>query len=76
MEIISREKALYQELEFYFTGKPCKRSHVCERRVINWVCLKCEYVRSKNQRQTLQYREYQKKRERRKEGKQYKKKYY
>lgn len=31
--------------KFYFTGKPCCRGHVCERRTIGGKCLQCEPIR-------------------------------
>ena len=33
MEVISRKIALAQNLKSYFTGKPCKHGHVCERSI-------------------------------------------
>jgi 5-methylcytosine-specific restriction endonuclease McrA len=30
-EIITRKEALASGLKFYFTGKPCKHGHICER---------------------------------------------
>lgn len=41
-EIISREKARDHGLKFYFTGKPCKRGHTCERYVSNGKCKVCK----------------------------------
>src|SRR5258708_4810612 len=34
MKIISRNQALALGLKRYFTGKPCKHGHVCERIII------------------------------------------
>jgi len=36
-----REEALSLGKKTYFTGKPCKRGHIAERRVSTWVCLQC-----------------------------------
>lgn len=40
MKIITRKEAKDQGLKRYFTGKPCKRGHVAERRM-NGVCVEC-----------------------------------
>ena len=40
-DIISREEALEQELEFYFTGEPCILGHIDKRDVKNSDCLSC-----------------------------------
>lgn len=37
-----RAAALATGEKTYFTGKPCKRGHVCERRTVSSVCLGCE----------------------------------
>lgn len=46
--IITRKEAREQGLTRYFTGKPCKRGHICERRVCNALCIECasEYSKS------------------------------
>lgn len=41
MNEVTRKEAKERGLKFYFTGKPCKRGHVCERYVCNHQCLKC-----------------------------------
>ena len=41
MEIISRKEAKEQGLKRYFTGKPCKRGHISERRVGDSTCCAC-----------------------------------
>ncbi len=43
MKIISRAEAKQQGLKRYFTGKPCKRGHVCERYVNDCQCYQCGY---------------------------------
>src|SRR6266850_2479318 len=40
MDVILRGAAKAAGLEFYFTGRPCKHGHVCERRVSGG-CLEC-----------------------------------
>lgn len=47
MEIITRKEAQEQGLPRYFTGKPCKRGHVCERFINSTHCIECGKVRSK-----------------------------
>jgi len=41
MELISRKEAKAQGLKRYYSGKPCKRGHVVERKVSNWGCVEC-----------------------------------
>lgn len=45
--IIKRADAIAQGLNRYFTGKPCKRSHVCERYTCNLECVQCVYEKTK-----------------------------
>jgi hypothetical protein len=47
MEIISREEARQKGLVRYYTGKPCKHGHICERFTKSMHCLECGKVRSK-----------------------------
>jgi hypothetical protein len=44
-KIITRAEAKALGLKRYFTGKPCKRGHVCERLVSNRACLECDCER-------------------------------
>lgn len=41
MEKISRNHAKEQNFIKYFTGKPCKYGHICERYVSGFVCIEC-----------------------------------
>lgn len=41
MELISRAQAKEQGVTKYFTGKPCPREHVCERKVASGACVQC-----------------------------------
>lgn len=41
MGIITRKHAQERDEALYFTGKPCKRGHVSQRRVSNWICVAC-----------------------------------
>jgi hypothetical protein len=36
-----REEAILLGKSTYFTGKPCKRGHISERRVSTWSCVQC-----------------------------------
>ncbi len=40
-KIITREQARKNGLTVYFTGKPCKHGHICERFAINGNCKEC-----------------------------------
>lgn len=42
MRTTTRKEALEKGERFYFTGKPCRRGHIEQRRVLNWNCLGCE----------------------------------
>ena len=55
MKIVSRAEAKEQGLKRYFTGKPCKRGHICESWVCDRACTDC----AKEKRQTKKYKDYQ-----------------
>ncbi len=44
MEIISCEEARRLGLRRYFTGNPCKHSHLSERTVLAWKCVECTHI--------------------------------
>jgi 5-methylcytosine-specific restriction endonuclease McrA len=44
MKIISRKDAKVSGLKYYFTGKPCKRGHLCERHVRDKNCRECKVL--------------------------------
>lgn len=46
MQLLSRNEAIQSGRLFYFTGKPCLRGHVVERRVANYCCVQCEAEKS------------------------------
>lgn len=53
-KIVHRQEAMALGLTRYFTGKPCKRGHVCQRHVSNLRCVVCQNaMRSKPDEQTL-----------------------
>jgi hypothetical protein len=54
--VISRKEARAQGLKRYFTGKPCKHGHICERITSTWACLAC--VRRRYAAQRKERREY------------------
>lgn len=56
-KIISRAEAKIQGLKHYFTGKPCKRGHVAERRARNGMCAECNREQSRNFRAEPEFRE-------------------
>ena len=41
----SRKEAVALGVPRYFTGKPCKRGHIAERRLSNGACFVCERAR-------------------------------
>jgi hypothetical protein len=49
-KIIARKEALAKGLKRFFTGKPCKRGHVVERRVDTGDCVECANQRSRKWR--------------------------
>jgi hypothetical protein len=50
MEIITRKEAQEKGLPRYFTGKPCKHGHVCERQAVDGQCSECGKHKSKKMR--------------------------
>ena len=46
-KLISHKEAKRRGLTRYFTGKPCKRGHISERRINNHTCIKCVRETSK-----------------------------
>jgi len=42
MQIITRAEAKERGLKRYFTGKPCKHGHICERNISNSGCVECK----------------------------------
>ncbi len=51
MILISLSEAENKGLKRYFTGKPCKNGHVCERVTISRICVDCAAINSKNSRE-------------------------
>ena len=42
MKIILRQEAKNKGLNYFFTGKPCKRGHFSKRRVVSKSCWECQ----------------------------------
>ncbi|WPJ68504.1 hypothetical protein OMDBNIEC_00018 [Salmonella phage STP-SP5] len=42
MEIITRDEAKERGLKYYFTGKPCAKGHVSERKTVDGYCITCD----------------------------------
>ena len=52
MKEITREQAKHEGMKRYFTGKPCKRGHVCERETSSGMCVECKKI----QRSSTEYK--------------------
>lgn len=48
--IISHKEAKQQGLQFYYTGKPCKKGHVCDRWVSCRMCKQCSKDEQKHRK--------------------------
>jgi hypothetical protein len=53
MKIISYQEAKALELKRYFTGKSCKRGHICERLVSSRSCVICSYKQHRERQHQL-----------------------
>ena len=51
MEIITRQEAIAQGLRHYFTGKPCEHGHTAQRWVKTFICVECNRMHKKAERQ-------------------------
>lgn len=47
MNICERAEAKSKGLKFYFTGRPCKHGHLCERYTADGVCYECHALKMK-----------------------------
>ncbi|CAM0040291.1 hypothetical protein VPHK435_0013 [Vibrio phage K435] len=47
MKEITRDRAISSGLKLYFTGKPCKRNHICYRNVVGRTCVECKRLSDK-----------------------------
>jgi len=45
--IISRREAFIKNVSRFFTGKPCKYGHLCERQTSNGACIECLKINRK-----------------------------
>lgn len=57
MEIITLEYARQNELQFYFTNKPCKHGHISKRRTKNLHCIECEIKADLERKDNPSYKE-------------------
>jgi len=48
VQVINRKEAKALGLTRYYTGKPCLKGHVCERRLCNGNCVECDRRRLKD----------------------------
>lgn len=48
MQTTTRKEAKDSGLTVYYTGKPCRRGHLSERRTSNWACIECDNLMSRN----------------------------
>lgn len=47
MKVTSRDEAIASGSKYYFTGKPCKRNHICYRNVVGRTCVECKKLSDK-----------------------------
>jgi hypothetical protein len=52
-KIITRKEAQALGLKRFFTGKPCKHGHVCERHVCDRICVDCKACRNRERKRNL-----------------------
>lgn len=52
MDIMSRKEAIEKCEKFYFTGKPCKYGHVCQR-YAEGGCVECKRIREQSQERKI-----------------------
>lgn len=57
MKIISKIEAKSQDLKRYYTGEPCKRGHVSERKISSGDCIECVNLKSRVKCATDEQRE-------------------
>ena len=58
MKVICRQKAINDNLDFYFTGIPCKNGHICERYTLSKTCVTCGRETSKRWRTNPENRDH------------------
>lgn len=58
---VTRSEAALLGLKLYFTGKPCRRGHIAERRAFHGTCLECEKVRGSSEQMRSYKAEYRSK---------------
>lgn len=55
MQVVTRDDAHLRGLKRYYTGKPCKRGHQCERFVSNGCCIDCIHKKTSGPNQRYDY---------------------
>lgn len=61
MEFISKSEAIKNGLNYYFTGKPCKRGHI-SKRYVSGACAECQKEKSKSYTENNREKEKERKR--------------
>lgn len=56
--IITRKEAEALGIGRYFTGKPCKHGHICERYTKAKHCVKCDYEKNKSNKGKIRRKKY------------------
>lgn len=56
-EIVSRKDALVRGLKRFFTGKPCRHGHLCEKITSSKQCMECNRVRCAKRMQDTAFRQ-------------------
>jgi hypothetical protein len=62
MKIVSIKEAKEKNLKFYFTGIPCKRGHIEQRKTSDRICIKCSVISSLKYQKRVNYKDIIKKR--------------
>lgn len=57
MKADKRQEAILSGNKYYFTGKPCKKGHIAQRRTVNGCCNECEKEKN-NKRYETYYKDY------------------
>lgn len=61
MQIISKDEAIRRGLNFFFTGKACKRNHI-SKRYISGACIECQKEKVKQYSEKNKEKEKERKR--------------
>ena len=61
-KILTRKEAKTQNLPRYYTGKPCARGHIAERKTAAGTCVECESYYDRKYKRSAKGRQYAKRR--------------